>query len=226
MVLVVAVVWILAPGGEAVGIDTGMGSGWVTLESRDGEDRLVFPRGTIEGTARLRWEDRDESGIDAVVLWTGYASHVLGLWNKLYRVDSVAFGEEDAWRMRARITVHVPLSRAYEAEWFRNMMQRRLEIMPAGDPLKAIRVLMIDKVSFGRKDVDVVRDGKPREKRRMFAATLDASESVPRALYNSTFGFLTRNNISTFLGSLLAAVLAGLIVRGLPRRGPDEEGGS
>ena len=217
-VLILAV-WMLASGGGAVDIDTEPGLGWATWESRDSQNRLVFPSGTVEGTAKLRWEARDESGIDAVVLITGHhPSPVLGLWNKLYRVDSVVFGDEEAWRMHARITVNIPLSRDYEAEWFRNMMGRGLEIMVMGNPLKPKRVLTIERVSFGRKVIDVVQDGNVREKRQMFEATLDASESVPRALYNSTFGFLTRNNISTFLGSLVAAVLAGLIVRGFPRR--------
>ena len=212
-------VWMLVPGGGAVDIDTEPGLGWATWESRDSEERLVFPSGTVEGTDTLRWEARDESGIGAVVLITGHhPSAVLGLWNKLYRVDSVAFGEEEAWRMRARITVNLPLGRDYEAEWFRNMMGRRLEIMVMGNPLKAKRVLTIKRVSFGRKVVDIVQDGNVTEKRQMFEAIVDASESVPRALYNSTFGFLTRNNVSTFLGSLVAAVLAGLIVRGFPRR--------
>lgn len=212
-------VWMLVPGGGAVDIDTEPGLGWATWESRDSEERLVFPSGTVEGTDTLRWEARDESGIGAVVLITGHhPSAVLGLWNKLYRLDSVAFGEEEAWRMRARITVNLPLGRDYEAEWFRNMMGRRLEIMVMGNPLKAKRVLTIKRVSFGRKVVDIVQDGNVTEKRQMFEAIVDASESVPRALYNSTFGFLTRNNVSTFLGSLVAAVLAGLIVRGFPRR--------
>ncbi|MDE0419450.1 MAG: hypothetical protein OXK76_01000 [Gammaproteobacteria bacterium] len=174
-------------------------------------------------TAKLRWEDRDESGIDSVVLFAGHhPGPVLGLWNKLYGVDGVAFGEEDAWRMRARITVHVPLSREYEAEWFRNMKGRRLEILPIADPLKSTRVLTVDRVLFERMSIHVVRDGKPNETRRVFAATLYASESAPRALYNSTFGFLTRNDINTFLGSLVAAILAGLIVLRFSRRRPSD----
>lgn len=225
-VLILAV-WMLLPGGGAVDIDTESGLGWATWKSRDSENRLVFPSGAVEGTAKLRWEGRDEGGSGAVVLITGYhPSPVLGLWNKLYRVDSVAFGDEEAWRLRARITVNVPFDRDYEAEWFRNMMGRRLVTMVMGNPLEPKRVLTIERVSFGRKVIDVVQDGNVREKRQMFEATLDASESVPRALYNSTFGFLTRNNISTFLGSLVAAVLAGLIVRGFPRRRDGDPGSS
>lgn len=220
-------VWMLVPGGGVVDIDTELGPGWAMLEARDSENRLVFPAGAVEGTAKLRWEARDESGSDTAVLFTGHhPSPVLALWNKLYRVDSVSFGDEEAWRLRARITVNVPLDRDYEAEWFRNMMGRRLETIEMGNPLKPKRMLTIERVAFGRKVIDLVQDGNVREKRQMFEATLDASESVPRALYNSTFGFLTRNNISTFLGSLVAAVLAGLIVRGFPRRRGGDPGNS
>ena len=227
-ILGVVVVWMLVPGGEAVDIDIGTSPGQLRLEAlewRDSGNRLVFPSGVIEGTSKLRWEDRDESGIDAVMLFAGlHPSPVLGIWNKLYRVDDVAVGEEDAWRMRARITVHVPLSRDYEAEWFRNMNGRRLEIVPAAGPLKSTRVLNVDRVLFERMAIHVVGDGKPNETRRMFLATLYASESVPRALYNSTFGFLTRNDINTFLGSLVAAILAGLIVLRFSRRRSSDAG--
>ena len=212
--------WMMLGDRGVIDIDTSMGPGWDILESRDQKGRLVFPAGVVEGTAHMRWEDRKEEGIDAVALFTGYhPSSVLGLWTKLYRVERVSYGDDDAWRMSARITIHLPLDREYEAEWFKNMQGKPLHIFPGENPMKSEQVLRIKNIRFGRKTLDIVVDGKLSEKQHMFEATIEAREPVLTALYNATLGTMTKSQVSTFLGSLMAAVLAGLFVLWLSRRG-------
>ena len=221
--VLLAGIWILLGDRGTVDIDTSMGLGWATLEARDQEGRLVFPAGRVEGTAQVRWENKKEAGSGAVFLLTGYhPSPVLTFWNKLYHVDRVSYGDADAWRRSAKITIHLPFGRAYEAEWFKNMWGKTLHILPVGNPMKSEPVLRVENIQFGRKTIELVADGKLSEEQHMFEATIEAREKILTAFYKSTLGTMTKSRVSTFLGSLMAAVLAGLFVRWFPRRSRED----
>ena len=202
-----------------VNINTSMGPGWFISESRDEEGRLMFPPDVVERTAKIRWADRKE-GLDPVSLFTGYyPGPVLGLWNKMYHVERVFYGDDDAWRRSAKITIHLPLSRKYESEWFKNIGDKTLRIFSSEESEKKPgQVLRIEKVQFFRKEISIFADGKLSEKQRMFGVTIEARESILTALYNTTLGTMTKSKVITFLGSLMAAVLAGLFVWWLQRR--------
>lgn len=221
--VLLAGIWFMLGDRGTINIDTSMGPGWVAIESRDQEGRLLFPVGLVEGTAPLRWEDRKEEGVDAVSLFTGYhPSSVLGLSNKLYYVERVSYGDDDAWRRSAKITIHLPLDREYESEWFKNMGDKTLRIFSGEESMKPGQVLRVENVQFVRKEIDIVVDAKLSEKQRMFGATIEARESILAAFHNSTLGTMTKSKVSTFLGSLMAAVLAGLFVRWFPRRSRED----
>ena len=219
----VAAFWILAGPPGVVDIDASMESGWVVSETRDRENRLVFPVGLVEKSANFRWANRREEGLDGAYLFTGYhPSAVLGIWQKLFRVEDISYSEDDTWRRQARVTIHLSQDRGHEAEWFENISGKRLYIQAADEPLIPEQILVISDVRFERKEINIAVAGKVKEKRQVFVAILNAKETVAKALYNATIGKLSKAKIGTFLGSLLAAVLAGVIVRSFPKHRRDD----
>ena len=158
----------------------GESDAWVLLEARNRDGSLAVPPTVLRSNEKLRFHTRDPSQPEEVRIEVGYEPNpVLFVNLKAYPVQRIVQSEAGG-RRKARAWVELPVSRAFEREWFLYMKGLPVSIRDvrpeaALDPAVQLRVT---EVLFTRKwtlrAVDVDADPKRQES---FVAVVSAEES-------------------------------------------------
>ena len=164
----------------------GESDAWVMLEARNQDGSLAIPPAILRGNENLRFHTRDPSQPEEVRIEIGYKPNpVLFVNLKAYPVQRIVQSDTGG-RRKARVWVELPVSRAFEREWFMYMRGLPLSIRDAtpDGALKPPVRLHVTEVLFTRKwtlrGVDVDPKPKPQESTM---ARVSAEESMVQWLF-------------------------------------------
>ena len=176
------IAWSL-PSQEPVGPLTpvpGKSDAWVLLEARNRDGSLAVPPAVLGSNENLRFHTRDPDQPEEVRIEIGYKPDpVLFVNLKVYPVRRIVQSEVGGWR-KARVWVELPVSRAFEREWFVYMKGLPLairDVTPDAAFKPPVRLHVTD-VLFTRKWTlkAVDTDSDPKVKKSL-VAVVSAEES-------------------------------------------------
>lgn len=156
--------------------------GWVKVEERDVDGRMVMPREAVASTEGRVYDPAKHGELGLRIL-RGYAPFgVLVGQHKLYDVSLMGM---KGWRAKAHVTVDVG-GREHEEAWFRAYKGQSVAVVDPGLPgVDSIEYQMTVVESGFHKKVHRVRDaaGAPGPERKSYEGSLELVET-----WASTFG--------------------------------------
>ena len=197
------------PGSRRGAQDPKSTSRWVTVEHRDADGNPSLPKELIASTYSRRYaEVPPDTKIKATVLKGNKPNPLLLVERKIYEVHRLAVR---GWRRTGRLTVELPRSRNYEADWFSAMQKARLEILDPGlnAPHHEKAEYVITNSSFDEKVVMLLAGRQGNSEVPLFEGALDISETWRSAWRRQSAEVLSMG-FKLFLLPLLIAVLAVL----------------
>lgn len=183
---------------------------WVKLEHRDVDGNPSLPKELIASTHGRRYSDvPPDTEIRVIVLKGNKPNPLLLVERKIYEVHLIAV---HGWRRTGRITVELPLSRSYEADWFSAMQGVKLDISDPGlgKPNLDKAEYTIKKSSFDEKVVILPAGHRGTSEVPLFEGVLDITETWRSAWHRQSAEVLSMG-FKHFLLPLLIAVLAALL---------------
>ena len=183
---------------------------WVTVEHRDADGNPSLPRELIASTHGRRYaEVPPDTEIKATVLKGNKPNPLLLVERKIYEVHRLAVR---GWRRTGRITVELPPSRRYEADFFSAMQGARLDIVDPGlsAPHHEEAEYVITESSFDEKLVMLPTGRQGNAKVPLFEGVLDIRETWRSAWQRQSAEVLSMG-FKHFLLPLLIAILAALV---------------
>ena len=183
---------------------------WVAVEHRDADGNPSLPRELIASThSRQYAEVPPDTEIKGTVLKGNKPNPLLLIERKIYEVHRLAVR---GWRRTGRITVELPVSRNYEADWFIAMQGARLDILDPGlsAPHQEEAEYVITKSSFDEKVVMLPAGRQGNSEVPLFEGALDITETWRSAWRRQSAEVLSMG-FKHFMLPLLIAVLAVLV---------------
>ncbi len=155
--------------------------GWVKVEERDADGRMVMPRQALASTEDRRYDAAQHGKLGLRILMAYAPEGVLAGQHKLYEISLMSM---KGWRAKAHMTVDVG-AREHEAAWFRAYKGQPVAVVDPGLPgIASDEYEMIVVESAFHKKMHRVRDatGAPGPEKKIYEGSLDLVET-----WSSTF---------------------------------------
>ena len=192
----------------------GESDAWVMLEARNRDGSLAVPPAVLRSNENLRFHTRDPSQPEEVRVEVGYKPNAVLFVNlKAYPIQRIVQSEAGG-RHKARAWVELPVSRAFEREWFMYMRGLPLSIRDVRPEaaLEARVRLKVTEVLFTRKWTlkSVDEDSEPKRQESL-VAVVTAKESVVQWLVRHWVRLV--EHVWTWIVLPLIAALAPIVVQ-------------